>query len=179
MRIFEDGSSQPIPFGEKIDTDYLLKDTISHRKFHTSSLTYRKKIWDKVGGIPMEISSNERAIFPMIALFGKIHYFKESMCVYRITGTGLNSRINYKELESDLIMIPWLKAIDARFPAKKFKSFLHLCIYTYGVKKVPPSILLKHYLLFSINSFSYFPKNLGDFKWGTIFFFKKLFNNLD
>ncbi len=175
MKIFEDGS-KPIPFGKNIDTDYLLNDTITHRKFHTSALTYRKEIWDKVGGIPKGISSNERAIYPMIALFGKIHYSKESMCVYRITGSGLASRIDYKELETDLIMIPWLKSIDATFPSKKFKSFLHLCIYTYGVTKTPVLQLLKHYFLFSLNSFSYFPKNFGDLKWGTIFFLKKLFN---
>jgi glycosyltransferase involved in cell wall biosynthesis len=175
MKIFDDGSSEPIPFGEDIDTDYFLKDTITHRKFHTSALTYRKTIWDKVGGIPSGISSNERAIYPMVALFGKIHYSKESMCVYRITGFGLASRVNYKELESDLIMIPWLKKIDRNFPARKFTAFLHLCIYTYGSKKIPFAPLLKHYFLFSINSFSYFPKNLGDLKWATVFFFKRIF----
>ncbi|OFX17425.1 MAG: hypothetical protein A2033_07810 [Bacteroidetes bacterium GWA2_31_9] len=178
MKIFDDGSSEPIPFGENIDTDYELKDTLSHRKFHTSALVYRKEIWDKTGGIPASISSNERAIYPMVAIFGKIRYFKESMCIYRLSGVGLSSRIDYKELETDLAMIPWLKKIPSDFPAKKFKSFLHLCIYTYGTKKIPLFSLIKHYFLFCILSFSYFPKNLGDIKWGSFEFIRILKRNI-
>jgi len=174
MKIYEDGSSSLKLFGEDVDRDYQLQDTITHRKFHTSSLVYRKKIWDEVGGIPKDISSNERAIYPMLAIFGEIKYFKEPMCVYRLTEFGLSSRVDYKELETDLKMIPWLKKITPKFPAKKFKSFLHLCIYTYGGRKIPFIPLLNHYLLFCILSFSYFPKNLGDIKWGTIFFLKKV-----
>jgi glycosyltransferase involved in cell wall biosynthesis len=174
-KFYEDNSSPRTLFGEEVDKIYELKDTLTHRKFHTSALTYRKEIWDRVGGIPQGISSNERAIYPMIALFGKIHYFKESMCVYRITTSGLSSRISYKELETDLIMIPWLKNIDPDFPSRRFASFLHLCIFTYGTNKMTFLPLLKHYFLFNINSFSTFPRNLGDLKWGTIFFLKKIF----
>lgn len=172
-KIYENGES-PHFFGEKNDTTYVLNDMITHRKFHTSSFVYRKEIWDKTGGIPSNISSNERAIYPMVAIFGKIKYFKESMCVYRLAGTGLNSRINYTELETDLQMLPWLQSLSKSFPIYKFKSFLHLCIFTYGRTKMPIAALFKHYFLFLISSFSYFPKNLGDVKWGTIFLFRKL-----
>jgi glycosyltransferase involved in cell wall biosynthesis len=174
-KIFEDGSPSKM-FGETVDKVYVLNDTITHRKFHTSSLVYRREYWVKTGGIPENISSNERAIYPMLAIFGKINYFKDSMCVYRITGTGLTSRVDHKELETDFQMIPWLKKISPKFPANKFKSFLHLCNYTYGAKKIPNLSLIRHYLLFAFFSFSYFPRNLGDLKWGTIFFIRKLFN---
>lgn len=161
-------------FWKNEDCDLGVLDTISHRKFHTSSLVYRKEIWDKTGGIPPLISSNERAIYPMVAIFGTIKYFKESMCVYRITGKGLTARVDYKELESDFLMLPWLKKIDKNFPLCRFKSFLHLCNYTYGVKELPKKILLKHYLLSVFNSFSYFPNNLGDVKWASVFFLRTL-----
>lgn len=172
MKIYDDHSSAPTPFGETEDRVYDLTDMITHRKFHTSSLVYRREIWEKTGGIPPGISSNERAIYPMVAIFGKIKYFKESMCVYRLSGFGLSSRVDYKELETDMHMLSWLKSIDPKFPVKRFKSFLHLCAYTYGTKKIPLGPLLKHYFLFAILSFSYFPKNLGDVKWGTIFLFR-------
>lgn len=177
LKIYDDHSAEPTFFGDIENRDYTLNDTITHRKFHTSSFVYRKWIWDKTGGIPLQISSNERAIYPMVAVFGKIRYLKESMCIYRFSGFGLSSRVDYKELETDFAMLPWLKSISAEFPVLKFKSFLHLCVYTYGTKKIKIIPLLKHYFLFSILSFSYFPKNLPDIKWGTIFFFRKLINN--
>lgn len=172
MKIYEDGS-QPKLFGEESDRDYGLYDTITHRKFHTSSLVYRKEIWEKVGGIPENISSNERAIYPMVAIFGKIKYFMDNMCVYRLSGSNLTTRITYKELETDLNMLPWLKGIDKKFPHFRFRSFLHLCMFTYG-ERINFLPLLKHYLLFMFFSFSYFPRNLGDIKWGTLFFIKRI-----
>jgi glycosyltransferase involved in cell wall biosynthesis len=160
-------------FGEVVDREYSLLDTISHRKFHTSSLLYRKELWKKTGGIPENISSNERAIYPMLAVFGKIKYLKDNMCVYRLAPTGLNSRISSKELETDLNMLPWLKGIDKNFPVWRFRSFLHLCAFTYPAK-MSSGALFKHWFQFSLFSFSYFPKNLGDFKHGMVKLFEIL-----
>lgn len=174
LKIFDFKQQEESLFGETKDRDYTLDDMITHRKFHTSSFVYRKEIWDTCGGIPPGISSNERAIYPMVAIFGKIKYFKESMCVYRFTGAGLSSRVDYKELETDFAMLPWLKSIKRDFPVRKFKTFLHMCAYTYGTTKMPFFYKFKHYYLFCVNSFSYFPKNLGDVKWGTIFFIKRI-----
>ena len=174
IKIYSNELKKDEPFGSNNDEVYVLKDTISHRKFHTSSLVYHKKIWDKVGGIPPNISSNERAIYPMVALFGKIKYFQQAMCVYRLTGSGLTSRVNYKELESDFNMLNWLKKINSEFPVCKFKSFLYLCNYTYGVKKIPLFTLTRYYMMFCFYSFSYFPNNFADLKWGSVFFVKRI-----
>jgi len=160
-------------FGMEIDAEFTIKDTIRHRKFHTSSLVYRKEYWDKSGGIPSNISSNERAIYPMLAIFGKIKYLKDNMCVYRLSPTGLNSKISTRELETDLNILLWLKKIDNKFPVLNFRSFLHLCMFTYPAK-VPFNLLIKHYFSFVFFSFSYFPKNLGDVKHGTFEFIKKV-----
>jgi len=174
-KIYEDGTPRVL-FGENRDADYGLNDTISHRKFHTSSLVYRKFIWDRAGGIPPNIISNERAMYPMVALAGKIKYFREPMCVYRLSGANLSSRISHKELETDFVMLPWLQKLDKDFPVYRFRSFLHLCCYTYG-KKISFWPLLKHFIGFAFYSFSYFPKNLGDLKWGAVFFFRRLFSH--
>ena len=153
--------------------DLGLSDTIRHRKFHTSSLVYRREYWEQVGGIPVGVSSNERALYPMLALFGKIRYFADPMCVYRLSGVGLSSRITAEELATDLAMIPWLRDISPTFPAASFRSFLHLCVYTYPAR-ISLGMLVAHYLQFVLLSFSYFPKNLGDVKHGTVEFLRRL-----
>lgn len=172
LKIYEDGGESEL-FGSEKDEDLTLVDTLSHRKFHTSSLVYRRQIWLDAGGIPENISSNERAMYPMIVMRGKIRYSSRNMCIYRLSGINLTSRIDHKELERDLNMLPWLKKLDPNFPVYRFRSFLHLCMYTYG-KKISFGPLMKHYIQFVFFSFSYFPKNLGDLKWGTIDFFKRL-----
>jgi len=171
-KIFEDGSP-PSLFGAETNAEYHLKDTLTHRKFHTSSVVYRKEFWDKTGGIPPSISSNERALYPMLALFGNIKYFSQSMCVYRLSATNLSSHVTHKELETDLNMLPWLKNIHPKFPITRFRSFLHLCMFTYG-GKISIIALIKHYFLFALFSFSYFPKNSGDLLWGSIFFLRRM-----
>ncbi len=173
IKIFDDEPTIRVPFGATIDGVYTVRDMITHRKFHTSSFVFRRCHWVSSGGIPSTISSNERALFPMIAIYGNIHYSSKSMCVYRFTGFGLSSRIEFRELESDLHMLPWLKLLAPEFPVHKFRSFLHRCIYTYGTKKIPFHYLLKHYLLFTFYSFSYFPGNFRDLRWGAIEFYKR------
>jgi hypothetical protein len=151
-----------------------VKDMLQHRKFHTSSLVYRREYWVKSGGIPTTILSNERAIYPMLSIYGKIKYFKESMCIYRRSSIGISARITIQELATDLKMIPWLHKLSPDFPSVQYKSFLHFTTYTYPITK-PFLPLIKHYFLFVFYSFSYFPKNLGDVKHGTGLFFKFLF----
>lgn len=168
-------NKEPHLFREEMDKDCDLgiAETIRHRKFHTSSLVYRREHWIKSGGIPKSISSNERAIYPMLAIYGKIRYFKDSMCVYRQGGSGLSSRISSEELGTDIAMIPWLKKLDTGFPIHQFRSFLHLCSFTYP-EEVPLNKLIKHYAFFVLYSFSNFPKNFRDLKYGTSQFFSKL-----
>jgi hypothetical protein len=95
------------------------------------------------------------------------------MCIYRKSAVGISSRITSAELELDLNMLTWLKKLDPDFPISKFKSFLHFCTYTYPAK-IDFSSLMKHYFQFVFYSFSYFPRNLGDIKYGTGQMFKNL-----
>lgn len=174
--VFDDVEGQNKLFGSTKNEAYGVEDTIGHRKFHTSSLVYRRLIWQKTGGIPPNILSNERAIYPMVAIFGKIKYFNKSMCIYRRSLIGISSRIKMEDLEKDLRMIPWLRTITRNFPFLRFRSFLHFSTYTYALHK-PFFKTLKHYCLFVFYSFSYFPRNLGDVKYGTLLLFKYLIRN--
>jgi glycosyltransferase involved in cell wall biosynthesis len=171
--VFDDLEGEDIVFGSNYDSVLLIKDMLQHRKFHTSSLVYRREYWIKSGGIPENILSNERAIYPMLSIYGKIMYWKESMCIYRRSSIGISSRITTKQLETDLNMIPWLKKLDPHFPYIRYRSFLHLTTYSYP-STVPFFSLLYHFCMFGILSFSYFPKNLGDLKYGLNEFLRKL-----
>ncbi len=172
-KIKDDNSKYRKRFGSSRCQSYKTEDMISHRKFHTSALMYRKSIWDKIGGIPPDISSNERALYPAITLEGPIKYSSSDMCVYRQSGTNLSSRIDYKELEKDLSMVEWLKGLDNNFPALKFKAFLHLCIYTYGFK-IKPLPLTRHFIIYVSILTRLLPSSLGDMYWGTVFYFRRL-----
>ncbi len=168
--IFDDIAGTNGFFGATTDAVLTVNDMLQHRKFHTSSLVYRREYWVKSGGIPTTILSNERAIYPMLSIFGKIMYWKRNMCVYRRSSAGVSSRITVKMLSTDLKMIPWLKKLDPTFPIFRYKSFLHFSTYTYP-KKGKFILRFHHFIMFTLYSFSYFPKNLGDVR----FALKKLF----
>ncbi len=162
-------------FGIQEETDFDINDTISNRKFHTSSLIFRKYIWDKCKGIPENIAvSNDRAIFPMIAIFGRIKYFKEPMCVYRKTQNGISTNSKYEQIKTDLNIIPWLYSIDKNFPCNQFNSYIHYSIFS-NSPKITKINMAFHYLCFVFFSFSYFPKNLRNLKNGSVEFFIRFF----
>ncbi len=172
--IFENSKEPPRLFGETSDTSYNVNDFLQHRKFHTCSLVYRTEIIKSALPFPSKIISADRAIYAMLASHGNIKYFADAMCVYRKHNFGVSTAITVKKLELDLLMLPWLKQHSAKFPVSKLRAFIHLTIFTYP-QKTTKCQALKHYALFTFFSFSYFPKNLGDVKWGTIDFFKLLF----
>ena len=165
MVVFEDKSEADHLFGPLNDQLYTLHDLIAHRHFHTSSLVFKRSTWETAGGIPTNIISNERALYPILAIYGPIFYSNENMGVYLRNNFGLSSRISIADLSSDLNMIPWIKGLSPSFPINRFRSFLHLTTYTYAIH-IQLGDLIKHFLSFAFYSFSYFPKNLGDLKYG-------------
>jgi glycosyltransferase involved in cell wall biosynthesis len=157
--IYDDKSRNPHNFRGYVESDLYLKDMVELRKFHTSSLVYRKEIWNKHGGIPPNIHANERAMYLMIATEGKIRYFNKAMCTYRLSSIGISSRVTPKILKQDLNIIPWIKRINSEFPAGQFRSYVYYTMFTYP-NKVKIIELFKYYILFAIYSFSYFPHNI-------------------
>jgi glycosyltransferase involved in cell wall biosynthesis len=157
--IYDDNSCDPHNFRGYIEPDLYFKDVIELRKFHTSSLVYKRSIWQKYNGIPANIHANERAMYMMIATEGKIRYFDRSMCVYRLSSVGISSRVTPKVLSADLNMIPWMKNINKDFPKNRFRSYIYYTMFTYPAK-LRKTELFRYYLLFAIYSFSYFPYNI-------------------
>ncbi|MFT5777410.1 MAG: glycosyltransferase involved in cell wall biosynthesis [Crocinitomicaceae bacterium] len=173
--IYDDQSNESKIFGIEEDATYVATDFIQHRKFHTSSLVYQHSILRDNGAFPLGIISADRAIFAMLSSFGKIKYMHESMCIYRKGSGGMSTTLTSADLQRDLKMIPWIRKANKSFPVYQLKSFIHLCVYSYPTK-LSRWHLWKHYFLFGFYSFSYFPKNLGDLKYGTSEFFRRLFN---
>ena len=164
--LYENDSSKTSLFGENTDNIYHPTDMLQHRKFHTCSFVFRAKILMDALPFPTQVISADRAIYALLSGHGKIMYFGEPMCVYRKNNASISAMINADKLERDLLMLPWIKKHASGFPIHRLRSFLHLCIYTYGNGKISKKMLFKHFLLFSFFSFSYFPKNLGDLKFG-------------
>lgn len=158
IRIFEDKKSKPQLFTKVQKDNWELDDLLFGRKYHTASLMAHGNIF-RENEIPENIVSGDKVISFLLLLFGKIGYSLEPMAVYRKNSGGISSRVTAGEMAGDLNLLPWLKRINPDFPIKKYEAIIHSTICSY-----PPTIrvtvALKHYFLFSVYSFSYFPGNL-------------------
>jgi|LSQX01.3.fsa_nt_gb RimJ/RimL family protein N-acetyltransferase len=154
---------------------YNTSSLIDNRKFHTNSILFKntEEIKNLISK-QRNILSGDRFLYIAISCFGNIYYSDEVMSVYRRNDGSISNKVTYLDLEKDFNMIPILKPYLKNKELLKLKSFLHFFVYTNGKKGIPSLIALKHYFSFLILSFSYFPKNLGNIKWGTIFLFRRL-----
>jgi len=158
IKFFEDRRSEPQVFTSIEKDHWELDDLMFGRKYHTASLMVRGDIF-RDNEIPENIVSGDKAISFLLLTFGKIKYLPEPMAVYRKNSGGISSWVTSDIMTGDLNLLPWLRRINPEFPIKKYESIIHSTICGY-----PPSIrvtvAIKHYLLFVIYSFSYFPKNM-------------------
>ncbi len=139
LKIYTNKENHNELFGINKDITYNLDDTLSHRKFHTPSVVFRRSIWIKYPDFPITISSNERLLYPILAINGPIFYFKDCMGIYRLSNQNLTSRITYKELETDLAMLPFLKKFILLSLLTVFDLFF-ICVY------IPMAIKPEFYL---------------------------------
>ncbi|MBX6362195.1 MAG: glycosyltransferase, partial [Acidobacterium ailaaui] len=158
------------------DMDLSINDVLGSRPFHTASLVFRNSIL-KNSSFPQNITSGDRALYLLCASYGKIRYLSDPMCAYRKHDLGISSWVSYDLLKKDLNIIPWIIGINPKFPKYKYLSYIHLAIFSY-----PSSInlgpLLKHFFLYLIFSFSYFPKNIMELFRSIKLFIKKLAKNM-
>lgn len=156
--MYEDSAKSQAIFREDVKPILGLNDVLIGRAFHTASFVCRAEIIKKYQ-LPKDITSTDRAIFILCATQGPIKYFDETMCVYRKSVVGISSWVSHDLLIKDLAITPWLVGIYPRFPKFRFLAYTHKTIVTYP-KKVPFKVKIKHWLLFSLYSFSYFPRNI-------------------
>ncbi|WP_010663466.1 glycosyltransferase family 2 protein [Marinilabilia salmonicolor] len=135
-----------------------LKDLFGDRLFHTASLMFRAEIL-KNNTLPTNITAGDRALFMLVAIFGKIHYSNEAMCCYRKNNTGISTWVTTELMEKDLNIVPWIKKIQPNFPKHQYYHFIH-----YTITRFPKTItkwkLIKHSFWYIYHSFFQFPKNI-------------------
>lgn len=108
---------------------------LSSRKFHTNSIVLKNEIMQNfITGV----YSGDRAMYFLCMANGPIGFINEIMSVYRVTGTGASSTLDYKKIKTDFKIIPWIKRIDPKFPARDFRVYLYKTLYyvTYTNKSV-------------------------------------------
>jgi len=108
---------------------------LSSRKFHTNSIVFKSEIMQNfITGV----YSGDRAMYFLCMANGPIGFINEIMSVYRVTGTGASSTLDYKKIKTDFKIIPWIKRIDPKFPARDFRVYLYKTLYyvTYTNKSV-------------------------------------------
>ncbi len=158
--VYENGEKDPHLFNNlTAEFNFITKDLIGLRKFHTASFVFRAELFHSINNFPTNITSADRALFLLCAASGPIKYFPLPMCVYRKNEQGISGWITTILLKKDLNIIPWIREINPKFPQNRFKSYLFYTIFTYP-EKARKSELLKYYFLFAFYSFSYFPHNI-------------------
>jgi glycosyltransferase involved in cell wall biosynthesis len=153
---------QPKLFREHDIIDIEIQHLLDGRLFHTASLVFRSEITKRYS-LPTDITAYDRALFFLLATFGKIHYSNEAMCCYRKHLGGMSSWVTTEMLEKDLKIIPWISKINPDFPKHQYYLFLHLVALSYPVSL---SILkvIKHSSLYVYHSFFIRPNNFRDLK---------------
>ena len=135
-----------------------LNDLFGDRLFHTASLMFRTEII-KNNTLPSNITAGDRALFMLVAAFGKIHYSNAHMCCYRKNNSGISTWVTTELMEKDLNIVPWIKKIRPDFPKHQYYQFIHYTILRFP-KQITKKKALKHGFWYIFHSFREFPKNI-------------------
>lgn len=162
MVFADENNTAPRLFREHNITDIEIDHLLDGRIFHTASLTFRSEIIKK-HSLPTGVTAGDRALFFLLATFGKIHYSSEVMCCYRKHAGGMSSWVTTEMLEKDLKIVPWISKINPEFPRHQYYQFLHFVALNY-----PNSLsiwkVIKHSFWYGYHSFFIHPGGYSDLK---------------
>lgn len=147
-------------------------DLTGGRLFHTASLVFRKPAVELLCNSPAVLSC-DRLLNLCVSFLGNIYYSDETMCVYRIHGSGMSSNATVAQMKLDLNCITYLAQLQSSFPKYRYTSYVYATI---GLAKSARWHQKAAYLALSfLYSFSYFPDNLVH---GFNFFRKRIFRSM-
>lgn len=126
--------------------------------FQTSSLVFKSETIKKHTFF-VDVLSGDKALMILISRFGLVKYFDQPMSNYRVHKGGISGHVTMKMMKKDLNIISWIMKIDPNFPKYKYASYLHGTIMLFPVDKTL-TFFVKHFFLFLLYSFSYFPENV-------------------
>jgi glycosyltransferase involved in cell wall biosynthesis len=156
--IYQDIDRDGHYFKEHVASTLFLEDVLGGRPFHTAALVFRSELI-RNNPLPVNITSCDRALFILCAVHGPLRFFDEPMCVYRKNSSGISAWVTADLMKNDLNIIPWIKSIYPAFPSYRYLSLIHRTIVRFPAR-VSIGLVVKHYFLYLLYSFSYFPKNV-------------------
>lgn len=144
-------------FREDVPTILTTTDLIGGRLFHMASVMFRRPVVDLFCNAPLVLGCDRLLNFCM-SFLGKIHYSEESMCVYRLHGTGMSSNATVEQMKLELNSVPYLTRIQPAFPKYRYLSYIYASI---GLCRAATLDQKLYFLMLSfIYSFANFPQNL-------------------
>lgn len=144
-------------FKDNVPSTLATVDLIGGRLFHTASVMFRRPVIELFRNAPLVLGCDRLLNFSM-SFLGKIHYSEESMCVYRLHGTGMSSNATVEQMKLELNSVPYLKKIQPKFPKYRYLSYIYAAI---GLcRAARPDQKLYFLTLSFIYSFANFPQNL-------------------
>jgi len=156
--IFEDSKKAARNFKEVNKSVLQIEDLLEGRKFHTASFIFKTEII-KQHSLPSDVTAGDRALFFLIASFGKIYYSQKPMCCYRKNNGGISHWVSAEMMEKDLNMVPWILKINSNFPKHNYYTFIHSTVMDYP-NYISKQKIIKHSFWYIYHSFSDFPKNI-------------------
>ena len=146
-------------FRLNVPSEITVTDLIGLRLFHTASVVFRSSVLELIIKAPA-VLSGDRLVNFCIAFSGKLRFFEECMCVYRLNDAGMSTAATIDQMKLDLNSVPYLKKIYPAFPRYHYLSYVYLTI---GLCKSGSVYQRIYYRFLSfLFSFSYFPTNLMD-----------------
>ena len=144
-------------FKDNVPSTLATVDLIGGRLFHTASVMFRRPVIDLFRNAPLVLGCDRLLNFSM-SFLGKIHYSEESMCVYRLHGTGMSSNATVEQMKLELNSVPYLKQIQPQFPKYRYLSYIYAAIGLCQAARLDQRL---YFLTVSfIYSFANFPRNL-------------------
>jgi glycosyltransferase involved in cell wall biosynthesis len=145
------------PFRRDVPDELSTNDLIGGRLFHTSTLLFKREVLALLEGLPT-LLSGDRLVNLVISFKGKLHFFQESMGVYRKHPGGLSSTATIPQMLTDLNCASFLKRLHPAFPRYRFVSYVYATIGMHP--QAAPTQRLRYMGLSFLYSFSFFPENI-------------------
>ena len=145
-------------FRENVPAILTTTDLIGGRLFHMASVMFRRPVVDLFCNAPLVLGCDRLLNFCM-SFAGKIHYSEETMCTYRLHGSGMSSNATVEQMKLELNSVPYLKRVQPNFPKYRYLSYIYASI---GLCRAATLDQKLYFLLLSfIYSFSSFPRNIS------------------
>ena len=144
-------------FKEGVPSTLTTINLIGGRPFHTASVMFRRPVVDLLCNAPLVLGGDRLLNFCM-SFLGDIHYSEESMCAYRLHGTGMSSNATVEQMKLELNSVPYLKKIQPKFPKYRYLSYIYAAIGLCQAARFDQKV---YFLTLSfIYSFANFPQNI-------------------